>query len=116
MKILAVSFALVLLIGLSFNIQSQNKRENKMKVAVWDTYVTKKDGRVMHFDIIAPHEIKDTTVIYGYGKEYIKSKGQEGQPLSSNECRFCHFEKLRPEWEDEINENGYFIIEMENCE
>jgi Domain of unknown function (DUF2024) len=24
-----------------------------MKVAVWDTYVNKKDGSIMHFDIIA---------------------------------------------------------------
>ena len=30
-----------------------------MHVAVWDTYVTKKDGTVMHFDIIAPVDIKD---------------------------------------------------------
>jgi hypothetical protein len=30
-----------------------------MKVAVWDTYVTKKDGSIMHFDIIADEEIKD---------------------------------------------------------
>ena len=28
-----------------------------MNVAVWDTYVTKKDGNVMHFDIIAPIEM-----------------------------------------------------------
>ncbi len=24
------------------------------RVNVWDTYVTKKDGSIMHFDIIAP--------------------------------------------------------------
>ncbi|HNQ27733.1 MAG TPA: DUF2024 family protein [Aquaticitalea sp.] len=86
-----------------------------MKVAVWDTYVTKKDGKIMHFDIIAPNEIKDATIIYGYGKDYLKTKGQDGQPLSSNECQFCHIETLRPEWEHEIAQNGYFIIEMENC-
>ena len=87
-----------------------------MKVAVWDTYVTKKDGSVMHFDIIAPEEIKDTTVIYSYGKDYQMTKGQDGQPLTSKECRFCHIEKVRPLWEAEIKQKGYFIIEMENCE
>lgn len=87
-----------------------------MKVAVWDTYVTKKDGRIMHFDIIVPEEIKDTSVIYGYGKEYLKTKGQEGQPLTSKECRFCHTEKAKPEWETEIKKKGYFIYEMENCQ
>jgi len=28
-----------------------------MKVVVWDTYVTRKDGRIMHFDVI----VKDGT-------------------------------------------------------
>ena len=80
-----------------------------MKVAVWDTYVTKKDGTIMHFDILAPDEITDTTVIYNYGKEYLKTKGQEGQPLASKECRFCHVETVRPNWEEAIIKQGYFV-------
>lgn len=42
----------------------------------------------MHFDIIAPEEIRDTALIHGYDKEYLKVKGQEGQALTSKECRF----------------------------
>jgi len=34
-----------------------HQKQTEMKVAVWDTYVTKKDGSVMHFDIIVPEEI-----------------------------------------------------------
>ena len=86
-----------------------------MKIAVWDTYVTKKDGTIMHFDILAAEEIKDTAVIFKYGKEYLYTKGQEGQPLTSKECKFCHVETLRPSWEADIKNKGYFIIEMENC-
>lgn len=86
-----------------------------MKVAVWDTYVTKKDDSVMHFDIIAPEEIKDPAIIYGYGRDYLKTKGQDGQPLTSNECSFCHIETVPPQWEVKIKQKGYFIIEMENC-
>ena len=86
-----------------------------MKVAVWDSYVTKKDGNIMHFDIIAPSEIKDTTIIYGYGKEYLMSKGQDGQTFTSKECSFCHVETLRPDWEADIKTKGYFIFEMEKC-
>lgn len=86
-----------------------------MKVAVWDTYVAKKDGSIMHFDILAPEDIKDVTVIYNYGKDYLKSKDQEGQQLSSKECSFCHKETIRPQWEADIKKQGYFIIEMENC-
>lgn len=94
---------------------SQIKNTKNMKVAVWDTYVTKKDGTIMHFDIIAPSEMKDTNTIYNYGKEYLKIKNQEGQPLTSKECRFCHIETVKPQWENEINQKGFFIFEMENC-
>lgn len=87
-----------------------------MQVAVWDTYVTKKDGTVMHFDIIAPSEVTDPAVIFKYGMEYLKTKNQEGQPLTSNECRFCHVRSVMSEWEDEIIAKGYYIFEMENCD
>ena len=85
------------------------------KVNVWDTYVTKKDGTTMHFDIIAPVRITDTATIYDFGKDYLKSKGQEGQPLAAEQCRLCHIERLTPEWKAEIDKKGYFIIEMEGC-
>ncbi|MDD3459468.1 MAG: DUF2024 family protein [Weeksellaceae bacterium] len=86
-----------------------------MRVAVWDTYVTKKDGSVMHFDIIAPAEIKDEEMIHNYGREYLETKDQMGQPLTSKECSFCHIETVRPQWEAEIKQKGYYIYEMENC-
>lgn len=105
-----ITFAL-----LALSTSAQNNKTKTMEVAVWDTYVTKKDGSIMHFDILAPEEIKDTVVIYDYGKAYLKTIGQEGQPLTSKECRFCHVETLRPNWESDIKKQGYFIIEMENC-
>lgn len=86
-----------------------------MKVAVWDTYVTGKDGKTMHFDIIVPQTLKDTTTIYNYGKDYLKIKGQEGQPLTSEECKFCHIEAATPEMLESIAQKGFYIIEMENC-
>lgn len=86
-----------------------------MKVAVWDTYVKNNSGKIMHFDIIVPEEIKDTSLIYKYGKEYLKSKKQEKLNISSNECKFCHFRIVNNEWLKEIEAKGYFIIEMENC-
>lgn len=92
------------------------KINHKMKVAVWDTYISKKDGSIMHFDIIAPEEIKDTSIIYNYGEKYLEKKGQAGQPLTTDECRFCHKETVRPQWKEDIQKNGYYIYEMENCE
>lgn len=86
-----------------------------MKVAVWDTYVIKKDGSIMHFDIIAPEKIMNPSIIYGYGREYLTSKGQHGQPLTSKECRYCHLETVLPDWEAALKTNGYYIYEIENC-
>ncbi|RXQ96570.1 DUF2024 family protein [Ancylomarina salipaludis] len=86
-----------------------------MNVAVWDTYVTKKDGTIMHFDIIVPEEIKSKETVYGYGKTYLTSKGQKEQALTTNECTFCHIETVRSDWEKCINQQGYFIYEIENC-
>lgn len=106
---------LSLLIIMQFAFSANAQNNITMEVAVWDTYVTKKDGRVMHFDIIAPSSVKDTAVIYEYGRTYLKTKGQEGQPLTSKECRFCHVRSLQPQWEADIKKQGYFILEMENC-
>ena len=65
--------------------------------------------------VVTVADDSDSEIIYGYGKDYLTSKGQEGQPLTSKECRFCHIETLRAEWEAAIKQKGYFIIEMENC-
>ena len=86
-----------------------------MNVAVWDTYVTKKDGSIMHFDIMVPVEIKDSKIIYLYGLEYLKEKGHEGLKLTSKECKFCHVETVNPISDQSIKEKGYYIYEMENC-
>ena len=39
-----------------------------MKVAVWDTYVKKKDGTIMNFDIMVPDSQQNETIIFGYGR------------------------------------------------
>ena len=86
-----------------------------MQVAVWDTYVTKTDGSVMHFDIIAPEQIEDEKIIHTFGKDYLQSKNQESQSLTARECGFCHIEKATDEMVLSIQQKGYYIIEMQNC-
>jgi Domain of unknown function (DUF2024) len=87
-----------------------------MQVAVWDTYVTKKDGALMHFDIVVPESEKDDSKVMGFGKEYLKSKNQEGQPLTSKECSFCHIEQASKEMLANIHAKGYYIVEMQGCQ
>ncbi|MXN90472.1 DUF2024 family protein [Flavobacterium sp. Sd200] len=86
-----------------------------MKVAVWDTYVRKGDGGIMHFDILVPDTIKEQEIIFNFGKLYLKNKGESGNILNADECRFCHIETAPQKVIDDINANGYSIIEMENC-
>ena len=86
-----------------------------MKVSVYDTYVVKKNEVTMHFDIMVPEDQTHEKVIQ-YGIEYLKRVGQEGQPLTTKECRFCHMEDASEDIEKAINKDGYYIYEMEGCE
>lgn len=87
-----------------------------MKVAVWDTYVTDRDGELMHFDILVPSELKEEETIYAFGRDYLQSKNKEGAELAARECRFCHIEQATTDVENSILEKGYYIIEMEGCD
>ena len=86
-----------------------------MKVSVWDTYVKREDGKLMHFDILVPDALNDEKVIFNYGIIYLKSKPFNTEALTSNECKFCHIEQAPEDILEDINNQGYYIIEMENC-
>jgi hypothetical protein len=85
-----------------------------MKVSVFDTYVNKKNGSIMHFDIIVPTGI-DVKNVFRFGNEYLKMKGEEGSTLSTKQCQFCHVEHLQAYMEKDIQQRGYFILEMSGC-
>ncbi len=86
-----------------------------MKVAVWDTYVKREDGNLMHFDILVPDHVTTKQVIFDFGKDYLKTKSFRTGQLTSNECRLCHIEQATEAIISSIQKQGYFIIEMENC-
>lgn len=46
-----------------------------MKIAVFDTYVVRPDGRRMHFDILVNDEAKDVDQVLAYGQRYLAAKG-----------------------------------------
>ncbi len=85
-----------------------------MKVSVYDTYVPKGEHAVMHFDILV-EENTNHEKVYEYGKRYLKSKGIGDSPLTTKECNFCHIEIASNHVKDTIVKQGYYIIEMENC-
>ena len=86
-----------------------------MQISVWDTYVQRGDGKVMHFDILVPSTVTDPEKVYGFGKSYLNSKPFETGKLSAKECRFCHIQAAPHEVVKKVAEFGYYIIEMENC-
>lgn len=85
-----------------------------MEVAVYDTHVVKKDGQPMHFDVVVPKD-ESQDGAFDFGREYLKSAGQEGQPLTAKECQFCHVERASAKIERDIRQRGYAIKEMEGC-
>jgi hypothetical protein len=87
-----------------------------MKVAVWDTYVQKDNGEIMHFDILVESDTQNKNQIITLGKEYVSGKSFGTKSLTSNECKFCHIEHAPENVKLEILEKGYSIIEMENCD
>ena len=85
-----------------------------MNVAVWDTYVKKRDGSVMHFDILVPSTLKDALAIHQYGKDFLATKNESGARLDTEECRFCHVEDAGADVKAAIQEKGYYILEMDD--
>jgi len=85
-----------------------------MKVAVYDTYVPRKSGGIMHFDVVVPEGLPYEKVLE-FGKAYLKRVGQEGQPLSAKECKFCHTEQPSPAVDESIRAQGFHIVEMDGC-
>ncbi|WP_323788684.1 DUF2024 family protein [Psychroserpens sp.] len=86
-----------------------------MNVSVWDTYVQRKDGKIMHFDILVPSQFNDEQRILDFGNSYVSSKTFEASKLTTEICNFCHIESAPESVIDDISKNGYSIIEMENC-
>ena len=85
-----------------------------MECAVYDTYVQKKDGKIMHFDVIVDAGTAHEKAIE-YGKEYLASVGQAEQKMTQEECQFCHIQEAPPAVAKDISARGYYIQKMEGC-
>lgn len=118
-----IAVGLFLLVKASFAQVEKKQRPNQnpktmetmIKVAVWDTYVKREDGRLMHFDIVVP-ENTEKEKVFSYGTEYLRAKGIKGVQVTNRESRYCHSEMAKPEVQKAILEKGYYIFEMENCD
>lgn len=85
-----------------------------MNCDVFDTYVTRPDGRLMHFDVIVPAGTEQAAAL-AFGQAYLADVGVLDSTVTAERCRFCHVEQATPEMAQTITEQGYFILAMEGC-
>ena len=84
-----------------------------MQVDVYDTYATTADGHRMHFDVLVPQG--EGARAAEYARRWLDQIGIQGGEVSLNRCNFCHTESVTPEVESCLNNDGYFILQMEGC-
>jgi hypothetical protein len=85
-----------------------------MKIAVYDTNVTKNNGEPMHFDVLVPTNASPEKAI-AFGNQYLEQTGQVDRSLTSKECGFCHIEDANPNIAESIRKQGYYIHKIEGC-
>ncbi|MBS4035364.1 MAG: DUF2024 family protein [Ignavibacterium sp.] len=84
-----------------------------MKAAVWDSYIKKDNGNVLHFDVVVPDSRSETAIVYKYAYEYLKSQGIDDVEINVKNCQFCHIETLTDKMISDIESKGFYIIEMD---
>lgn len=87
-----------------------------MQIAVFDTYVRRPDGRLMHFDILVPNAGRDPAAVLAHGRAYLARKGLPSDSLSATECRYCHIEQASGAVHQDIQTQGYSILELQHCD
>jgi hypothetical protein len=84
-----------------------------MKAAVWDSYLKKDNGNVLHFDVVVPDSSSETAIVYKFADEYLKSKCIDGAEINVKNCQFCHIESMTDKMRFDIESKGFHIIEMD---
>lgn len=85
-----------------------------MKIDVYDSYAQRLDGATMHFDVFVESGAPADKALE-YGKQWLKSVGENPAGLAQSRCNFCHSEVANPEVQRTVQQQGYFILQMEGC-
>jgi len=84
-----------------------------MKIDVYDSYA-RSNGRLMHFDIFVRSGTSELTALE-HGRNWLDSLGENSNALEQSRCNFCHSEMANPEVARTIENQGYFVLQMEGC-
>ena len=85
-----------------------------MKIDVYDSYATRLDGQLMHFDVFVESRSSAQQALE-YGRQWLERIGESKAGLQQSRCNFCHTELANPEVQNAIARQGYFILQMEGC-
>jgi hypothetical protein len=85
-----------------------------MQIDVFDTYVTTTDGKRLHFDVFLPTG-KEEKLAHRYAHAWLESVGIQAQDVRQESCSYCHTESAPSEVQQQIEEQGYYIYQMEGC-
>ena len=84
------------------------------KIHVFDTYATRKNGRIMHFDVVLAE--RDDAKALASARQWLASLGETDAEVSQERCCYCHSEEQAPpQIEQEISDRGYAIYRLEGC-
>jgi hypothetical protein len=84
-----------------------------MKIAVFDTYVKKRDGAILHFDVLVPENSGQHAE--KFARQWLASIGLPADAFDLQSCRYCHSESPKPDVMQQIRSQGYYILQMEGC-
>lgn len=85
-----------------------------MQVDVYDTYARSAKGHIIHFDVLVPNGT-DADQAFSYAKKWLTEIGENADALDQSRCNFCHVEQAKPNVQDDIQKQGYHILQLEGC-
>lgn len=85
-----------------------------MKVDVYDTYATGRNGKTIHFDVLVPSGAT-AEAAFQYAQKWLAQVGLSEAALTQSRCNFCHTEAATHEVASSIEKVGHYITRMEGC-
>ncbi len=85
-----------------------------MRIDVYDTHATSKNGSTIHFDVFLPHGGNKETALR-YARQFLDAIGESSEGLKSERCNFCHTESASSVVAESIERSGHYILQMEGC-
>ena len=85
-----------------------------MKALVYDSFAPKREGRLLHFDVLVPAGTSAETALAA-GRAFLEQLGEDPMRLEQSRCTFCHVETAPPEVAANIRATGHYILPLDGC-